>query len=290
MKLIRYELENKIYLGFLKDNKIFSFNELKLSKSFNSMLNFIENYKISDIEKIKNYSSKYYTKLDNVKLLSPIKETSNDIICVGLNYLEHAKESDKFLKNKVDNTTYFSKRCIEPKGDKDTLYVNNNYDNSTDYETELGIVIEKKGKNIKEEDVLDHIFGFTIINDFTARELQNKHNQWFKGKGLDGYTSIGPYIVHKSDFKFPLDLNIKTMVNNETRQNSNTKFMIKNINELVSEISKEMTLVPGDLIATGTPEGVGIGFSPAKFLNDGDVVESYIENIGKLTNYISFRY
>lgn len=156
-----------------------------------------------------------------------------------------------------------------------------------DYETELGIIIGKEGKNISPKEALDYVYGYTIINDYSARSLQKRHKQFFKGKSLDGYTAIGPSIVTKDEIKDPQNLNLKTIINGEERQNSNTKYMIRNVATLISELSQGLTLVPGDIIATGTPKGVGLGLNPPKFLKTGDLIESEIEGIGVLRNTIS---
>ncbi|MBW5378987.1 FAA hydrolase family protein, partial [Brachyspira pilosicoli] len=159
-------------------------------------------------------------------------------------------------------------------------------DEALDYEAELAIIIGKKAKDIKREEVNEYIFGYSIFNDISSRKIQKEHSQWYKGKSLDTYSSMGPCIVYKDDIKDVNNLNIKSTLNDEIRQNSNTKHMIHNIYELVSDISKGMTLEPGDIIATGTPSGVGMGFNPPKYMKNGDKITCSIENIGELTNYV----
>ena len=157
---------------------------------------------------------------------------------------------------------------------------------SLDYEAELAFIIGKDAKNVKEEDAFDYIFGYTIMNDVSARNLQTAHKQWYFGKSLDGFTPLGPVIVTKDEFDYPPKLDIKSYVNGELRQDSNTELLIFGIAHVVSELSKGMTLKAGTIISMGTPAGVGMGFVPPRFLKKGDVVTCEIEGIGKLTNTI----
>jgi 2-keto-4-pentenoate hydratase/2-oxohepta-3-ene-1,7-dioic acid hydratase in catechol pathway len=155
-----------------------------------------------------------------------------------------------------------------------------------DYEVELGVVIGTAGKDIPRERALDHVFGFTIVNDLTARDLQRRHGQWFKGKGLDFSCPMGPWIVAKSALPNFADLAITLRVNGETRQKSRTSRMVHDVPTIIEHLSRGMTLEPGDVIATGTPEGVGYAMDPPRFLKAGDVVEAEIEGIGVLRNRI----
>ena len=150
--------------------------------------------------------------------------------------------------------------------------------------TRLAVIIGKEAKNVPEEEVKNYIFGYTIINDVSARTLQTQHNQWYFGKSLDGFFPMGPCITTVEDIPYPPKLSIQSRVNGELRQDSNTELLIFGIDHIVSELSKGMTLKPGTIIATGTPAGAGMGFTPPKFLKPGDVVECTIEGIGTLTN------
>lgn len=280
MKIVRFTYNKENFIGKLEDKKIYKFKN-KLSKKDDS------------IELIKTYPSwkdlEFESEgidLDKVRLLSPISRTENDILCVGLNYKSHIEETRGTFESD-DYATYFSKRAQIISGPDDFISLDKSIDDSMDYETELGIIIGKKGKNIRPEDAFDYVYGYTIINDYSARSLQKRHKQFFKGKSLDGYTAIGPCIVTKDEIVDPQNLNLKTRVNKEERQNSNTKYMIRNVQTLISELSQGLTLVPGDIIATGTPKGVGLGLNPPKFLKTGDLIESEIEGIGVLRNTIS---
>jgi 2-keto-4-pentenoate hydratase/2-oxohepta-3-ene-1,7-dioic acid hydratase in catechol pathway len=154
------------------------------------------------------------------------------------------------------------------------------------YQGELAVIIGKEGKNIKSNEVYSYIFGYTIINDSSARDLQKKHSQWFKGKSMDDTCSFGPYIIYKEEVSYPPQLNLCTYVNGELRQKGNTRDFIFDLAYSISEFSKGTTLKPGDIIATGTPQGVGMGFTPPKFLKNKDILKIEIEKIGVLENKI----
>ena len=262
---------------------------LKIDSHFN-MQYIIENYCTEYDELIKRaIDSAIPVSLEEVTLLAPIREPKRGIICLGKNYKEHVKEvpSNIDFKNGIpENPIYFSKLVNECVGDKGTIFLHSDISSQVDYEAELGVIIGKEGKDILIEEVEDYIFGYTIINDISFRDLQSKHVQWFRGKSLDNSCPMGPYIVSKDELKFPLELDIKCSVNGESRQSSNTKVMIFDIPYIISEFSKGLTLKKGDIISTGTPAGVGIGFNPKKFLKENDVVISEIEGIGTLTNIV----
>lgn len=289
MKFVRFKTHDEnVFSGIIYDDKVIPFDKLKLSRNFLNIMDVILNAEKNDYILFQNPQFSFYYEINDVKILSPFESLAHDIICVGLNYHEHIEESSNFMENLNSPimATYFSKRAAFISGDSDSIIFDSKLDDAFDYETELAIVIGKQGKNIQLEKAMDYVFGFTILNDLSARNLQKNHGQWFKGKSLDGYTSIGPSIVHHSQFNYPLNLDISTKVNGEIRQKSNTKYMIRNIQSLISELSQGMTLFPGDIIATGTPSGVGLGFSPPKYLKHGDIVECEVEKIGVLKNNI----
>ena len=257
-------------------------------KNYN-MINFIQNCNeeiLCKLEKEINSFKQTYS-IEKIQLLSPITKPIHDIICVGVNYQDHINEVKNNI-NDVQNTkpVYFSKRAIYIIGHNHNINSRLDLDEALDYEAELAIIIGKTAKDIKPKDVKKYIFGYSIFNDISSRKIQKEHSQWYKGKSLDTYTSMGPCIVYKDDIKDVNNLNIKSTLNDEIRQNSNTKYMIHNIDELVSDISKGMTLEAGDIIATGTPSGVGMGFNPPEYMKIGDKITCSIENIGELTNYI----
>lgn len=286
MKLIRYEINNKIEIGVLKEDKIYPFKNYSLSKNYTDLKDFVKNYNSKDFEKLKEHGEDFVN-IKDVKILSPFVNLDHDMICVGLNYRDHVEESEKskIKAGEAENATYFSKRCEIISSPDEVLEYDFSLDEALDYETELGVIIGKRGKDINYEEAKDYVFGFTIVNDFSARNLQKSHGQWYKGKSLDGFSAMGPVIV-TSDEIDGMNLDLKTYVNGELRQNSNTKYMIRDIYKLIEEFSRGITLVPGDVFATGTPKGVGMGFSPEKFLKSGDEVKCVIEGIGELKNFI----
>ena len=226
--------------------------------------------------------------LSEVAILPPIERPVHDILCVGVNYLDHLKETKDTVKGFKEATApvYFSKRAISILGSGETIELRDDLDDKLDYEVELAVIIGKRGKDIPKGEVEDYIFGYSVFNDISSRSLQKRHGQWFRGKSLDTYTAMGPAILHKSALPLPVKVEVKSYVNDELRQSSNTELMITDIPSLISDLSSGMTLEPGDIVATGTPAGVGMGFSPPKYLKKGDKVICEIPYIGKLINYV----
>jgi 2-keto-4-pentenoate hydratase/2-oxohepta-3-ene-1,7-dioic acid hydratase in catechol pathway len=223
--------------------------------------------------------------LEAVTLEAPIPRPRKNIFCIGKNYVEHALE----LGGKEDipeHLMVFTKAPTTVIGTNEHVLSHQEITAQMDYEGELAVIIGKKGKQIKRDEAFDYIFGYTIINDITARDLQSRHKQFFIGKSLDTTCPMGPWIVHKSAIENPNQLQIRTRVNGELRQNSSTEKFIFPIEEIITVLSKGMTLEPGDIIATGTPAGVGKGFHPPRFLKSGDEIEIIIEKIGTLRNQI----
>lgn len=206
--------------------------------------------------------------LNSVKVLAPIPRPPRGVICMGKNYQEHVQEIAEATKQAADipkYPVYFHKIVDQAPGHQDNIPNHNAITKALDYEVELAVVIGKEGKNIPAEKAEEYIFGYTILNDITARDLQKRHQQWYKGKSLDGTCPMGPYLVHKSAIDFPPALNIQCYVNGELRQNDNTRNLIYDIPHIISDFSRGLTLKPGDIISTGTPSGVGMGFKPFKF-------------------------
>ncbi len=225
----------------------------------------------------------------SVTLLAPLLPTKN-IICIGKNYHDHILEfdgTDELIQEIKENPIFFTKALSSVCGPMEPIRIPTHVTSEVDYEGELGIVIGKTCYHISPDQAQDYIFGYTIINDVTARDLQRKHKQWFLGKGLDTFCPAGPYIVTKDEIENPQNLKIQTKVNGEVRQDESTDKMIHTIKAQISFLSKMMTLNPGDVIATGTPKGVGMGFEKPKFLKEGDLVEVSIEGIGILKNHVS---
>ena len=232
--------------------------------------------------------SKYLSlALQDFKLLAPIPRPKQDVACLGVNYHDHKKEAAAGIDFvKTAETIYFAKR-VNRANDPGGLIPNYDFVDSLDYEVELGVIIGKDAFHVTPEEAREHIFGYTVINDVSARNVQKRHQQWYLGKSLDGYTPMGPCIVTPDEIGDPHNLEIRCSVNGELRQNSNTKYMITSVEEAISELSQGMTLQSGTVIATGTPAGVAMGMNPPIWLKSGDTVRCEIENIGILENTVA---
>ena len=224
----------------------------------------------------------------NVTLLAPIPRPRKNIFGIGLNYTEHVAESARALDTSDElpkQPVIFSKPPTAVVSWCDPIRHNAKVTQQLDWETELAVVIGRTAKNVAEADALSYVFGYTIVNDVSARDCR-RAGQWIVSKGQDSFAPMGPCIVTTDEITDPHDLNLWTKVNGVEKQNSNTRFMLFNVNQLIADISSVMTLEPGDIIATGTPAGVGAGREPQEFMWPGDVVESHIEGIGTLRNPI----
>lgn len=219
-----------------------------------------------------------------IEWLAPISKTPKNIIAIGKNYADHAKEMGG---EAPADLVVFTKASTSISADGETVSVHSDVTDSYDYEGELAVVIGKAGHKIPKQMAYDYVFGYTIANDLTARDIQAKHQQYFLGKSLTGSCPIGPYIVTKDEIPQSQNLSIVTKVNDEIRQNGNTENMIRRVDELIAEVSKYVALEPGDILLTGTPAGVGKGFTPPKFLKAGDTVKVSIESIGTLVTHLS---
>ncbi len=207
-----------------------------------------------------------------------------NIFCVGKNYKEHVREFEKDEKAKdPDDPIFFTKATTAVIGPEEAIDSHPDVTREVDYEGELAVIIGKQGTDIAPEDTADYIYGYTILNDVTARDLQKKHAQWFLGKSLDTFCPIGPFVLVGSRTE---PFTLYTRVNGNLRQEGNTEDLIFSVPRLISVLSKGMTLLPGDVIATGTPKGVGMGQNPPAFLQKGDVVEITIDAIGTLRNTV----
>jgi 2-keto-4-pentenoate hydratase/2-oxohepta-3-ene-1,7-dioic acid hydratase in catechol pathway len=226
--------------------------------------------------------------LEDVVFNAPIPRPRKNVICLGLNYADHVAEGFEMRKVKRDipeDPIFFTKSPTSVMGPYGEIV----YPSSSrmlDYEVELAVIIGKNGKNIPREEAYDHVYGYSILNDVTARDLQRKHNQWFKGKSCDTFAPMGPYLVTADEIDDPMELDIWLKVNEETRQSSNTRNMIFDIETIISVLSEDMTVEVGDIIATGTPSGVGMAHESG-LLEIGDVVETGIEKIGIMRNKVT---
>ena len=241
-----------------------------------ALLNWVEDQKNDE---------ELYLSINQVTILAPIPRPRKNIFCVGKNYVEHAIEMGS-KEDIPEHVMVFTKSPTTVIGHNDSIFNHQEVTNQLDYEGELAVVIGKRGRGIGKEEALDYVFGYTILNDITARDLQAKHKQFFIGKSLDTSAPMGPWIVTKDSIANPNNLEIMTKVNGEIRQHSNTKHFIFPIEEVIHVLSKGMTLEPGDIIATGTPAGVGKGFKPPRFLKSGDKIEIEVEGVGTLENSV----
>lgn len=294
LKFVRFKQEHKVQIGiFADDTNIITLNDIFPDKQFSTMQNVIENLTSKDIDKlfkiINEKTDIVKIKTSDIKILAPIDKPRHDILCVGVNYAAHLKEAQDRVVNfhKDEKAIYFGKRAIKILGSGEKLISRLDIDEALDYEVELAVIIGKTGKDIAPEDAEDYIFGYSVFNDFSSRHLQKDHVQWFKGKSLDTYTAMGPVILYKSALPFPVETDIKCYVNGELRQNSNTRLFLTKIPQIIADLSAGMTLEAGDIIATGTPSGVGMGYKPGKWLKKGDSVVCEIPAIGKLINTIA---
>lgn len=230
--------------------------------------------------------------LAEIRILAPLPHPRRNIICVGKNYLDHVKEmasSNVVLSNR-DNSVpeypiFFTKVPESVIATGDDILSHSNVTQKLDYEAELAVVIGKGGRGISVDDAMNHVWGYTIVNDVSARDLQKRHQQWHLAKSLDTFCPMGPWIVSKDEINLE-NTSIKCWVNGELRQDGNTNQLIFDIATLISTLSAGMTLYAGDVIATGTPSGVGMGFQPPRFLKVGDTIRIAIENIGELSNHV----
>ena len=284
MKVFDVEIENHKKILIEEKEKVYLLESLGYKfKDINDLI-------ISGIDLLKLDLSKAKEIKKTYKILSPIEYPKQDIICVGMNYTDHKDEvelvSKKDFTKDVD-TIYFSKRANRIIGNEENIPLNEKITSCLDYEIELGVIIGKDCKNIKSDEATNYIFGFTIFNDLSARDLQTKYKQWYYGKSFDGSSVMGPCIlINDEDIDYN-DLRLSTKINGEIRQENSTKNMILPVNKMIENLSEAMTLKKGTIIATGTPSGVGMAFDPPRFLKKDDKIEMKIEKIGVLKNIVS---
>lgn len=297
MKFVTYEIEHKRRLGVINRDGTWIYPLCSLDMDYKTMQELIEGISESEKQLLEYVSGQDPYKIkgavpaEEAILLAPIPHPVQDVICLGINYMAHAEESARYKKEAFGGerpfAVYFSKRVSEATGTGAAIPSHKELVQDLDYEAELAVIIGKDAKNVPVSEVKNYIFGYTVINDVSARTLQTRHKQWYFGKSLDGFLPMGPCIVTAEEFPYPPRLSIQSRVNGELRQDSSTELMIFGIDHVVSELSAGMTLKAGTIIATGTPAGVGMGFDPPRFLKPGDVVECSIEGIGTLVNRVS---
>ena len=228
------------------------------------------------------------TSLEGTSFAAPFTRPVGDVICLGINYMEHAAEHARFhheaFDGKREESVYFSKRVYRFTDPGEGIPAHADITQTVDYESELAVILGKKASRVKAAESGAYVFGYTILNDVSARDLQSGHKQWLFGKSLDGFTPLGPVVVTADEFAYPPAQDIRCYINGELRQNSNTVNQIFKIDFVLEELTAGVTLPAGTIIATGTPSGVGLGFTPPKYMKPGDVVRCEIDGIGALEN------
>jgi len=285
--------DKKEFSGIVKEDQFFSFDDMFGGNGPKTLIDFIKAYEGKDFpnfDQLISDSNVIPMLLTDVTLLSPITNPTRDVICIGKNYADHAVEVAETMQQGQGLSViptygpYFAKSAYPPSAHMEDLPTHAELTSHLDYEAELAVIIGKTAKNVAKEDVGEYIFGYSVANDVTVRDRQINHNQWFFGKSFDQTCPIGPFIVSSEEIAYPPVLDITCHVNGELRQSSNTELFIFDIGDIVSELTKGMTLRPGDIILTGTPAGVGHAMNPPVYLKHGDVVDIYIEKVGTLTN------
>lgn len=298
MKLLSFKLDEQVKFGPKVKREDAVWDVLKIQQELNVLpsfpttiiegislgFDFVEQIrKLVEAAQKSERVSEFKYEYGQFEWLSPIPRTPKNILCIGKNYDAHAKEMG--ASHAPENLMVFTKSPTAIAPDESTLSVHADHTNELDYEGELAIVIGKRGSNIPKAMAYDYVFGYTIANDLSARDVQYRHGQFFLGKSLDGTCPMGPYLVSKDEIPDPQNLTIVTKVNDEIRQNGHTKDMMFTVEDIISIVSKYVTLEPGDVILTGTPDGVGKGMNPPQYLKAGDTVKISIQGIGTLANY-----
>jgi 2-keto-4-pentenoate hydratase/2-oxohepta-3-ene-1,7-dioic acid hydratase in catechol pathway len=282
MRLVTYQSSSGSQLGIAYRDEIFPIPDLE-------MLSFIRLAE-TGVQIAKQALRGPGTPLESVTLLAPIPVPQRNIFCLGWNYAEHSEESARASGREVklhERPAFFTKATTTVSGPYSDIRVDFNLSKQIDWEVELAVVIGPGGKNISADKAMAHVFGYTVVNDVSARDLQVSHGgQFFKGKSLDGFCPMGPWIVTRDEIPDPHALRLQCRVNHVTKQDSSTSHLIFNIPSIIEWLSQGLTLLPGDVIATGTPGGVGFARQPPEFLRPGDVVECEAERVGVIRNRI----
>jgi 2,4-didehydro-3-deoxy-L-rhamnonate hydrolase len=286
MKLITY-MDGHPRVGAAIDDRV-----VDLSQTFDSMQTLIEEGERALGEARSTIAKAVpVAAIAEVELRAPIPHPRRNVFCMGWNYLTHFEEGQGKRGDQQEELpeypTFFDKPTTTVIGPRDDIPFDPAFSEKIDYEAELAIVIGRAGRSIPAAEATDHIFGYTLANDVTARDVQRRHGgQWLKGKGMDGSCPIGPWILTSDEIPDPQDLPLLCHVNGVQKQNSNTRFMVFPIATLIEELSLAMTLLPGDILLTGTPEGVGYARKPPEYLSPDDEVTVTIPAIGSISNRV----
>ncbi|MCI8886723.1 MAG: fumarylacetoacetate hydrolase family protein [Hungatella sp.] len=294
MKILTYEVEGRQRIGIWNQGETWIYPVESFGMEYRKMQDVIESISESEIHLLNHMACKDPFEIQGAvptaeaKILAPIQRPKQDVICLGINYMAHAEESARYQKEAFGGerpyAVYFSKRVNRCVGHLEGIPSHEELVDSLDYEVELAVIIGKDAFQVPKEEAKNYIFGYSVVNDVSARNVQTRHQQWYFGKSLDGFFPMGPCIVTVEEIPYPPRLGIRSYVNGQLRQNSNTELLIFDISHVISELSQGMTLKAGTIIATGTPAGAGMGFDPPRFLKAGDQVSCEIDGIGKITN------
>ncbi len=286
MRLVTF-VGRETMVGALRDNDVISLGSIAPD-----MLSLIELGQ-SGLEQAQQFVARSsradIVPLSEVKLLAPIPRPRKNVFCLGMNYAEHARESMRakgLPETLPEHPVIFTKAVTSVNHPEAGIPLDPEITGQLDWEVELAFIIGKRGKNIKRTDAMQYVWGYTIINDISARDLQNRHQQFFKGKSLDGTCPMGPCILTADEVPNPAELGLRLRVNGVTKQDSTAADLIFDIPTIIETLSLGQTLEPGDIIATGTPSGVGMGMTPQEWLKVGDLVEAEIDRIGVLHNTV----
>lgn len=293
MHLVSVEYNERVQFGVLLDRKVYlPCLDSAWDSNIDSMLSLIDAGE-SALENLRaqsaNVDDKSLIPIEKMRWLSPIPRPRQNVICLGLNYVDHVEETSQAKQEEVKlprSPVVFTKAANSINGPYDDIAIDINVSAKMDWEAELGVVLGKNGTGIPKSKAIEHVFGYTVINDVTARDRQKWHKQFYIGKSFTGCCPMGPVIVTADEIDDPQNLRLRSWVNGEIKQDSNTKYQIFDIVNVISVLSQGMQLEAGDIIATGTPSGVGYARTPPEYLMPGDVVECEVEQIGRIKNHI----
>lgn len=291
MKFVTYLFDKQEKIGLMSPDlsQIWPLEQFGFSQP--DMSCFIETVTDAELDRLRELSrAEICVPYAAAEKRAPIPRPRQDILCLGMNFAEHKAEAARYDRAAFERergyAVYFSKRVNEAVPDGGAIPSHSDIVERLDYEAELAVILRRDASRVKPEEVEEHIFGYTIINDVSAREQQQRHKQFTFAKSMDGFTPMGPWIVTRDELDFPLNAKIRCHVNGELRQDSDMTQAIFSVTDVVTELTQGMTLKAATIIAMGTPAGVGMGFDPPKFLRPGDVVSCEIEGIGSLTNTV----
>ena len=293
MRLLMYQLDGVPRLGVVRDDTVIDLQRLAEARGEDvpaDILGVIDRGQegLAQLRRLLETDDREAIRpLLELQILPPLDPPRGNVIAIGRNYMEHARESARARGEEVTRPTVFTKAQTSITGPYSDIPDHSTITQQVDWEVELGVVLGRRGINIPREQAMEYVFGYTVVNDVSARDIQfDWGGQYFKGKSLDGFCPIGPYIVTADEIPDPQNLRLCCRVNGETKQDSNTRDMIFPVDELIAQLSLGMTLRPGTLISTSTPEGVGFARDPQEFLHPGDLLESEVEGIGTMRNRI----